>query len=127
MEETNWFRNQIKKLKLFFIYKKFEKSETYKNAKIKFEQEPVFRFGLEFDNSFEKILVKNKYLLDTLEYILKKNNLEIKEKINPENIMSILEYRLYNKNSNELIKKFFSSDNFGSAERIYFYVLENYN
>lgn len=40
--------------------------------------------------------------------------------------MSILEYRLYNKNSNELIKKFFSSDNFGSAERIYFYVLEKY-
>ena len=81
MEETNWFRNQIKKLKLFFIYKKCEKSETYRNTKIKFKQGTVYNAGLEFDDSFEKVLVKNKYLLDTLEDILKKNNLEIIENI----------------------------------------------
>ena len=126
MEETNWFRNQIKKLKLFFIYKKFEKSETYRNTKIKFKQGTVYNAGLEFDDSFEKVLVKNKYLLDTLEDILKKNNLEIIENIDPQNIPSILTYCLYNKINKELIVKFFSIDSFGASERIYFYILENY-
>lgn len=108
------------------LYKFIKNMENKEIPEEEFEQKRVYRAGLEFDNSFEKILVKNKYLLSTLENILIKNNLEIKENINPENIMSILEYSLYNK-KNKLIKKFFSSDNFGSAERIYFYVLENYN
>src|SRR5574344_981246 len=127
MRVINWFKDQIKKIKLFFIYRKFEKSDTYIRARVKFELDPVYALGLEFDNSFEKILVRNKYLLDSLENILNKNNLEVKEYINPENITQILECRLYNKTNNELIKKFFSSDNFGSAERMYFYVLENYS
>ena len=56
---------QIKKIKLFFIYRKFEKSEIYKNAKIKFKLGSNFyKLGLEFDNSFEKIIAKNKYLFD---------------------------------------------------------------
>ena len=74
MGKTNWFQIQIKKIKLFFIYRKFEKSEIYKNAKIKFKLGSNFyKLGLEFDNSFEKIITKNKYLFDILEDILKKN------------------------------------------------------
>lgn len=126
MEETNWFKDKIKKIKLFFIYIKFEKSINYKKAKIEFEQKPVYKAGLEFDESFEKVLVKNKYLIDTLENILNRNNLEIIRRINPQNVFSIISYQLYNKNNYELIVKFFSTDKFSASERMYFYVLENY-
>lgn len=126
MEETNWFKDKIKKIKLFFIYRKFEKSETYINAKMEFEQKHVHRAGLEFDESFDKILVKDKYLIDILEDIINRNNLEIIENIDPQNIPSILAYCLYNKMNKELFVKFSSTDGFSAAERIYFYVLENY-
>ena len=126
MEESNWFQIQIKKIKLFFIYRKFEKSETYKNAKIKFKLASNFyKLGLEFDNSFEKILAKNKYLFNTLEDILKKNNLEIIEDIDPRLLNSIFVYILKDSNEDQPIS-FYSKNGFSAAERIYFYVLENY-
>ena len=127
MEESNWFQIQIKKIKLFFIYRKFEKSETYKNAKIKFKRASNFyKLGLEFDNSFEKIIAKNKYLLYTLEDILKKNNLEIIEDIDPRLLNSIFVYMLYKSSNKDQPISFYSKNGFSAAERIYFYVLENY-
>lgn len=127
MEKTNWFQIQIKKIKLFFIYRKFEKSEIYKNAKIKFKLGSNFyKLGLEFDNSFEKIITKNKYLFDILEDILKKNNLEIIEDIDSRRPNGLFEYTLYKSSNKDQSISFYSKNDFSAAERIYFYVLENY-
>ena len=122
----DWFELQCKKIRLFLIYRSFFKSQYYKDAKKIYEENNLIN-GLEFEKSFDLVKAKYEYLLKGIDPILNKNNLAIKEEINPEIIFSIFKYTLVTKNLGEYITHFYSKGNFVAAERIYFYILENYS
>lgn len=117
---------QYKKFKLFLVYKSFFKSQYYKDAKRTYEENTKLK-DLEFDRSFDLIKAKYRYLFKEIDTILTKNNLTIQEEINEDNIFGIFKYTLYTKDSSEYIIHFYSKENFSAAERMYFYILENYN
>ena len=117
---------QYKKFKLFLVYKSFFKSQYYKDAKRTYEENTKLK-DLEFDRSFDLIKAKYRYLFKEIDTILTKNNLTIQQEINEDNIFGIFKYTLYTKNSSEYIIHFYSKETFSAAERMYFYILENYN
>lgn len=121
----DWFELQYKKFRLFLIYRSFFKSQYYKDTKKLYEENNLN--GLKFEKSFDLVKAKYEYLLKDIDTILNKNNLAIKEEINPEIIFSIFKYTLVTKNLGEYITHFYSKGNFAAAERIYFYILENYS
>lgn len=117
---------QYKKFKLFLIYKSFFESQYYKDAKRTYEENTKLK-DLEFDRSFDLIKAKYRYLFKEIDTILTKNNLTIQEEINPDIIFNIFRYTLYTKDSSEYIIHFYQKEDFSAAERMYFYILENYN
>lgn len=121
-----WFKIQYKKFKLFLIYKSFFESQYYKDAKRTYEENTKLK-DLEFDRSFDLIKTKYRYLFKEIDTILNKNNLTIQEEINPDIIFNIFRYTLYTKDSSEYIIHFYQKEDFSAAERMYFYILENYN
>lgn len=119
------FELQCKKFRLFLIYRSFFKSQYYKDAKKLYEEKKLD--GLEFEKSFDLVKAKYEFLLKDIDQILNKNNLTIQEEINPEIIFSVFKYTLVTKNLGEYITHFYSKGNFTAAERMYFYILENYS
>lgn len=117
---------QYKKFKLFLIYKSFFKSQYYKDAKRTYEENTKLK-DVKFDRSFDLIKDKYRYLFKEIDTILTKNNLTIQEEINPDIIFSIFKYTLYTKDSSEYVIHFYQKEDFSAAERMYFYILENYN